>query len=218
MTRWWIMVSGLGLCGQHSSLVSYIFTAVKQKIKRGYRITRYVVYRQTILEPIDHLWTFIGAFLGIGIIGLLQAGKFGHMDDVFLIGSFGASAVLVFGATNSPLAQPRNLIIGHLISALIGVTIHKLLPDMLWLSSALAVSLAIVGMQITKSLHPPGGATALIANIGSEKIKALGYGYVFSPVMTGVLVLFVVAITVNNIPGDRHYPYKGFWKRKTPNP
>ncbi|MBL7719617.1 MAG: HPP family protein [Flavipsychrobacter sp.] len=175
-------------------------------------MTRYVVYRQTILEPIDHLWTFIGAFVGIGIIGLFHAGSFGRVDEVFLIGSFGASAVLVFGATNSPLAQPRNLVMGHLISALIGVSIHKLLPDSLWLSSALSVSLAIVGMQITKSLHPPGGATALIANIGSEKIKALGYTYVLSPVMSGVLILFVVALIVNNIPRDRKYPYRGFKK------
>ena len=57
-----------------------------------------------------------------------------------MIGSFGASAVLIYGATNSPLAQPRNLVGGHIISALVGVTIHKLIPGELWLSSALAVS------------------------------------------------------------------------------
>lgn len=171
-------------------------------------MTSYVIYRQTILEPIDHLWTFIGAFIGIASIGFIQGNRLGQADNIFLIGSFGASAVLVFGATNSPLAQPRNLIFGHLISAIIGVTIHKLVPHELWLSSALAVSLAIVAMQITKTMHPPGGATALIANIGSDRVKELGYGYILSPVMTGVLILFVVAIIVNNIPKDRNYPYK----------
>lgn len=181
---------------------------MKDKIKRTYRITRYVVYRQTIIEPIDHLWTFIGAFIGIAAIGLIAHGRFNYLDNVFLIGSFGASAVLVFGATNSPLAQPRNLVLGHFVCAVIGVTVHKLIPDMLWLSSALAVSLAIVGMQITRSLHPPGGATALIANIGSEKIKALGYIYVISPVMSGVFILFTTAMIVNNIAPHRHYPYK----------
>lgn len=188
---------------------------VKEKIRRNYRIAKYVVYRQTIVEPIDHLWTFIGAFVGIGSVGLLAGTRFGEMDNIFLIGSFGASAVLIFGATNSPLAQPRNLIGGHVVSAIVGVCIHKLLPDQIWLSSALAVSLAIVGMQITKTLHPPGGATALIANIGSEKIKALGFFYIISPVLTGVLILFVVAIVVNNIPRHRTYPYnkKWFWKR-----
>jgi CBS domain-containing membrane protein len=188
---------------------------VKEKIKRNYRIAKYVVYRQTIVEPIDHLWTFLGAFIGIGSIGLIQGAMFPGLDTVFLIGSFGASAVLVFGATNSPLAQPRNLIGGHLVSAIVGVCIYKLLPDQLWLSSALSVSLAIVGMQVTKTLHPPGGATALIANIGSEKIKNLGFFYILSPVMSGILILFIVAIVVNNIPAHRTYPYqkKWFWKR-----
>ncbi len=188
---------------------------VKEKLKRNYRIAKYVVYKQTIVEPIDHFWTFLGAFIGIGAIGVIQGGHFGEMDNVFLIGSFGASAVLIFGATNSPLAQPRNLIGGHLVSALVGVTIHKLISDELWLSSALAVSLSIVCMQISKTMHPPGGATALIANIGSEKIKNLGYQYVISPVGTGVFILLLVALIVNNIPKHRDYPYqkKGFWKR-----
>lgn len=188
---------------------------VKEKIKRNYRIAKYVVYKQTIVEPIDHFWTFLGAFIGIGAIGLIQGSLFGQMDNVFLIGSFGASAVLIFGATNSPLAQPRNLIGGHLVSAIIGVSVHKLLPGQLWLSSAMAVSFAIVCMQITKTMHPPGGATALIANIGSDKIKNLGFQYVISPVGTGVMVLLIVALIVNNIPKHRDYPYqkKWFWTR-----
>lgn len=179
-----------------------------KRIKRAYRISRYVVYRQTIVEPMDHLWTFVGAFLGIAAIGLLQGQGLLMTDAVFLIGSFGASAVLVFGATNSPLAQPRNLVFGHLVSALIGVSLYKLLPEMLWLSSALAVSISIVAMQMTRTMHPPGGATALIANIGSEQIKGLGYAYVLYPVLSGVVVLLVVALLVNNLPRDRNYPYR----------
>lgn len=181
---------------------------MKQKIHRAYRKSKYVVYRQTILNPSDHFWTFVGAFIGIALVGLIQGTQFGQTDNILLIGSFGATAVLIFGATNSPLAQPRNLIFGHLISAFIGVLIHKLIPDQIWLSSALAVSLSIVMMQITKTMHPPGGATALIANIGSEKIKALGFSYVLSPVLSGVLILFVVALAINNIPKNRNYPYK----------
>ncbi len=171
-------------------------------------MARYVVYRQTIIEPMDHFWTFVGGFLGIGLIGFTQQLIFEGQDAVFLIGSFGASAVLVFGATNSPLAQPRNLVVGHLISAVLGVAICKIFPNQLWLSSALAVSLSIVAMQVTKSMHPPGGATALIANIGTEKIKGLGFGYVVFPVLSGVLMLLVVALIVNNIPRNRNYPYK----------
>ncbi len=181
---------------------------MKKRIRKTYRVARYVVYRQTIIEPSDHFWTFVGAFIGIGLIGFFQQKELMETDTVFLIGSFGASAVLVFGATNSPLAQPRNLVFGHLFSAIIGVTICKLIPGEMWLSSALAVSLSIVVMQITKTMHPPGGATALIANIGSEKIKNLGFFYVLSPVMSGVLILLIVALVVNNIPKNRNYPYK----------
>lgn len=181
---------------------------MKAHLQRAYRITRYVVYRQTIVEPMDHLWTFFGAFVGIGTIGFLQSRALPELDNIFLIGSFGASAVLVFGATNSPLAQPRNLVFGHLFSAIIGVLAHKAVPDVLWLSSALAVSLAIVAMQMTRTMHPPGGATALIASIGSDRIKDLGFGYVLSPVLSGVLILLFVALVVNNIPRTRNYPYR----------
>jgi CBS domain-containing membrane protein len=180
---------------------------MRKRFKRFHRVARYVLYRETLLSPVDHLWTFIGAFLGIACIAFIQQLQNDNgSDTIFLIGSFGASAVLIFGATNSPLAQPRNLVGGHLISAVVGVTLFKIFPDTLWLSASLAVASSIVLMQITKTMHPPGGATALIANIGSEKIKATGYGYVISPVLSGVVILLVIALLVNNIAQHRKYP------------
>lgn len=164
-----------------------------------------------MVDAREHIWTFLGSFIGIGLIGFINNRYFSAYDNLFLIGSFGASSVLIYGIINSPLAQPRNLIGGHVICALIGVTCHRLLPDLMWLSSALSVSLAIVIMQITKTLHPPGGATALIANIGSPKIQALGYYYVLSPVLTGVLILFIVALIFNNVTSHRHYPKNRHW-------
>jgi CBS domain-containing membrane protein len=172
---------------------------------------RYVIYKETLIDFRDHLWTFIGSFLGIGIIGFLNEKNFTDSDNLFLIGSFGASSVLIYGIVNSPLAQPRNLIGGHVICALVGVTIHKFLPDQIWLSSAFAVSLSIVFMQVTKTLHPPGGATALIANIGSEKVKSLGYMYVLNPVLTGVLILLAVAVIINRGAAHRKYPANRNW-------
>lgn len=179
---------------------------IKKKLKRGLRVSRYVIYKETLVDYREHFWTFIGAFVGIGLIAFLQSYSLTKAENVFLIGSFGASSVLIFGAIQSPFAQPRNLIGGHLISALIGVTIYKLLPDILWLTAPLAVALSIVGMQITKTLHPPGGATALLAVIGTQKIKALGYLYVVSPVLTGALILFIVALVFNNMTKHRKYP------------
>jgi CBS domain-containing membrane protein len=185
-----------------------------EKIKRSYRKVKFVFYKETLIDKKEHLFTFLGAFFGIGIIGFLNSKYFILNDNLFLIGSFGASSVLIYGAINSPLAQPRNLIGGHLVCAFVGVTVHKIIPNEIWLSSALAVALSIVMMQITKTLHPPGGATALIANIGSEKVKALGYLYLLSPVLTGVLILFVVALIFNNLTPNRSYPIRKDYKKR----
>lgn len=170
------------------------------------RISRYVVYRETLVDFKEHFWAFLGSFVGIGLIAFIQSKLLSENDALFLIGSFGASSVLIYGAIQSPLAQPRNLVGGHLVSALVGVTIHQLIPDIVWLAAPLAVSLSIVLMQVTKTLHPPGGATALIAVIGSEKVKALGYLYVLSPVLSGCLILLVVALVFNNMTTNRRYP------------
>lgn len=177
-----------------------------KKIRRGYRKTRYVLYRETLVDYREHFWAFLGSFVGIGIIAYLQSRQLPHSDVVYLIGSFGASSVLVYGVIQSPLAQPRNLIGGHLVSALAGVTVQQLAPDILWITAPLAVSISIVLMQITKTLHPPGGATALIAVTGSSEIKALGYWYVVTPVLTGALILLATALVFNNVTAKRHYP------------
>ncbi len=178
---------------------------IKSKIKRSYRIAKYVLYKETLVNSVEHFWSFTGAFLGIGIIAFLQS-SFTDADNLFLIGSFGASSVLIYGAIQSPLAQPRNLIGGHVISTLLGVTISKVFPDVLWLTAPLAVALTIICMQITKTLHPPGGASALIAVIGSDKVKELGYWFVLSPVLSGTLILLIVALVFNNITSERQYP------------
>ncbi len=185
------------------------------KIKRGYRQTRYILYRETLIDFTENFWAFLGSFVGIGIIAYLQSRQLPHSDVVFLIGSFGASSVLVYGVIQSPLAQPRNLIGGHVISALAGVTVLQCVPDVIWLTAPLAVSSSIVLMQMTKTLHPPGGATALIAVTGSGQIKSLGYWYVLSPVLTGALILLAVALVFNNLTTKRHYPnHKKYHKIK----
>jgi CBS-domain-containing membrane protein len=82
------------------------------------------------------------------------------------------------------------------------------MPDIIWLTAPLAVATSIVAMQITRSLHPPGGATALIAVSGGTKIAELGYLYVITPVFSGALILLLVALIFNNITKKRHYPVK----------
>ncbi len=179
---------------------------MRKIIKRGFRISKHIIYKETLVDYKEHFWSFVGAFVGIGLIAFIQNKMLTKFENIFLIGSFGASSVLIYGIIQSPFAQPRNLIGGHLVSGIIGVTVYKLMPDVIWLTAPLAVALSIVLMQVTKTLHPPGGATALIAVIGSERVKLLGYGYVLSPVLTGSLILFAVALIFNNITSSRTYP------------
>lgn len=160
-------------------------------------------------KPVSKIiWSWVGAFLGIYLVALIgnYTGLVG-LNNVFLIGSFGASAVLVYGAPMADFSQPRNIVGGHVNSAIVGVTIFMLVKDSL-LASAKAVSLAIVAMHFTRTLHPPGGTTALIAIIGVDKIHQLGYAYVLYPVLSGAVIMMLVALLVNNLSTNpkRHYP------------
>lgn len=186
---------------------------MKKTFKRTFRVSKYVIYKETLVDYKEHFWSFLGAFFGIGLIAFLQSQYLFKQENIFLIGSFGASCVLIYGAIQSPLAQPRNLVGGHVISALIGVTVFKIVPDIIWLSAPLAVAFSIVAMQYTKTLHPPGGATALIAVSSTGKIPELGYWYVLSPVLSGCLILLLVALVFNNMTKHRSYPNSTKWKR-----
>ena len=161
-------------------------------------------------KPLSEIiWAAVGSFLGIYAVWFLNS-FIGIQDDanMFLIGSFGASAVLIYGVPMGELSQPRNLVGGHVISALIGVVSYNIFPENLSLASALAVSCAIAAMLVTSTTHPPGGATALIAVIGGSSVHRLGLMYAFSPVLIGALIMLVIAVVVNNFSRNtsRHYP------------
>lgn len=155
------------------------------------------------------LWSWLGAVVGIGAVAVLNRELFSDVDQLYMLGSFGASAVLIYGAPKSPLAQPRNLIGGHMLSALIGVISFHLLGHWPLVAEPTAVATAIAAMHLTRTLHPPGGATALIAVAGSESLHHLGYLYILMPVGTGALTLLIVALLVNNANPQRRYPE--FW-------
>jgi CBS-domain-containing membrane protein len=156
------------------------------------------------------VWSAIGAFLGI--FAVYEVGHFQQFDiddSLFLVGSFGASAILIYGVPKSPYAQPRNLVLGHTLSAAVGVACALLLGDFPAIAAALAVSLALTLMHLTRSIHPPGGATALIAVIGSDQIHQMSFWYVLSPIFSGAVIMLIVALLVNNLSPHRRYPE--FW-------
>lgn len=160
-------------------------------------------------------WSGLGAFLGILAIQALAI-LTSTQDALLLIGSFGASAVLVYGAPLADFSQPRNLVGGHLLSAVLGVGVGGVAavladPTVAFLAPATAVAGSIMLMHATRTLHPPGGATALIAVIGGERIQALGWWYALCPVAVGAVAMLLVALVVNNLSTNPKQHYPTYW-------
>jgi len=150
-------------------------------------------------QPISMKYAVWGAASGtVAVLAILLVTRVaGHP---LLIGSFGASAVLLFGAAESPLAQPRNLVGGHLFSSLVAVALVAVCGSGP-LAISLAVGLSILVMYLTRTIHPPGGATALIGVQGHA-----GPFFVLVPVLAGALILLLVALFTNNVVHHRQYP------------
>lgn len=140
--------------------------------------------------------SWCGAALAIGVVALL-----GELTGVkWLMAPFGASAVIVFGLPDSPLAQPRAVIGGHVLSALVGLVCLSLLP-VAWWSLALAVASSVVLMQLSRTTHPPAGANPLVVMLGGADWWFLG-----TPVLAGALAIVAVALACNNLAPGRKYP------------
>ena len=132
----------------------------------------------------------LGAFLCMFLIAY-----FNSVDEtnIWLIPPFGASLVLVMSVHDSPLAQPRNVFFGHILSASSGVFLFYLFGNSP-ISISLALSLAIILMMITKTIHPPAGANPIIAILGAKSFE-----FVIMPVATGALFIVIFAFIYNKI-------------------
>ncbi|EPJ44278.1 MAG: hypothetical protein OFPII_36010 [Osedax symbiont Rs1] len=124
-----------------------------------------------------------GAFLAIGLLALLDATL---TEVALLMAPFGATAVLVFGLPESPLAQPKNVIFGHLITAFIGVFFTQIIA-VSPLSLAMATGLGVSAMLLTKTTHPPAGANPLLIMLTGQS-----WGFLLTPVLVGAVVLVLV--------------------------
>jgi CBS-domain-containing membrane protein len=140
--------------------------------------------------------SLIGAFLAIALTAWLSK----MSGASWLMAPFGASCVLAFGLPESPLAQPRSIIGGHLISTLVGLVVLQFIGDAWW-SAALAVGLALAAMQQTRTLHAPAGANPLLVMATHP-----GFGFLLTPVLAGSLAIVGVALCVNNIRHRGSYP------------
>lgn len=147
--------------------------------------------------PIRHIaWSWLGGLLAIGLIALLARAS----ALPVLMAPIGASAVLAFGVPDSPLAQPRNIVVGHVISAFVGLAVLTLLGDAWW-AMGLGVATAIAAMQLTGTVHPPAGANPLLV-----MVTGAGWDFLFAPVMAGAAMLALVAVIFNRLAAGRQYP------------
>jgi CBS domain-containing membrane protein len=153
----------------------------------------------------ERLVSALGGFISIFAILTISAHYLGTEGSLLIIPSMGASAVLLFAVPHGALSQPWNVLGGHLVSALVGVSCFLLVPQP-FVAAGLAVGLAIGVMYYLRCIHPPGGATALAAVIGGETTHALGYRFVLTPVLENVLVILAVAVIFNYAFKWRRYP------------
>ncbi|KAH8591404.1 HPP family-domain-containing protein [Bisporella sp. PMI_857] len=164
-----------------------------------------------------YFWAFVGAFAGLLVVeAVFNTPFFKNEGTPIVVASFGAAAILEYNAIASPLAQPRPAFLGQLLSAVIGISIHKLFslsphyPSpfsndsnfLVPLAGALAVGIASALMGFTKTVHPPAGATALLCVVDAQ-VARMGWWFLV-PVMIGTLLLLGVALLINNL--QRRWP------------
>lgn len=124
----------------------------------------------------------VAATVAIGLLSYADAWS-GH--GLWLMAPFGATAVLVFGVPDSPLAQPKNVIVGHVITATIGLVFYHFVPVEPW-SLACATGLAISAMLLTKTTHPPAGANPLLIMLTGQS-----WSFLVTPVLFGAVTIVV---------------------------
>ena len=167
-------------------------------------ISHLIGYESRRLSWRERLVSGLGGF--VSVLSVLIVSRYFVGDGSGLIvASMGASAVLLFAVPHGPLSQPWQLVAGHLLAALIGVTCAQSVAEPV-LGAALAVGLSILAMRVFGCIHPPGGATALTAVIGGGGILELGYQFVLTPVLLNVMVILGSALIFNNLFRWRRYP------------
>ena len=149
----------------------------------------------------DRVLCGLGALIGLAISSLISWYVLGGFN-AWYIAPMGATSVLLFAVSASPLSQPWNLIIGNSIASIVGVSCAIFIAEPT-LAFSLAVALAIFLMMSTDSLHPPSGAVAITAVMGGDSVHQLGYAFILYPVLLNSILLLIVAVIYNRMLGKK---------------
>jgi CBS domain-containing membrane protein len=169
------------------------------------KILHYIVPETVQLSTAEKLRSAMAVLIGILLTAYISSIFISGIGLPVLVASMGASSILLFAVTSSPLSQPWPLVGGTIIAAIVGVTCGKLMSDV-YVAAAISVALSLFLMQLLRCLHPPGGAMALIPLLGDASVHELGYRFVLQPVALNALILVLLGLAINNLLPGRRYP------------
>ena len=154
----------------------------------------------------------IGAGVTIGILAYItfQSVLAGSIYGLWLTASFASSVVVVFGYPENEFAQPKNVLLGHLLCAFIGilfVTLFKISQDrtIFFLAIGIAVGLSVMLMMMFKISHPPAGGNTVVVILAQDSFQFLLF-----PILVGAVTIIIGGVIYNRFILKKNYPLKWF--------
>ena len=145
--------------------------------------------------------SILAGLFSIITIGILTLLTYKTEFGIFLIASFGSSMVLLYGYPESPFAQPKNVFFGHLVTSIVGLIVLHFVPLPIFVIIPIAVGFGVGLMILFNVTHPPAGGNPIIVIVGS-----VSYDYLFTPVITGSIIIIISAIIINRYILKKSFP------------
>ncbi len=159
---------------------------------------RAFINRLTGQRQLSHggiLLSAVSVLIAITLIAVISQQFLSGLALPFIVASMGATAVLLFAVPSSPMNRPWAVVVGHLVSAIVGVTCAQQI-DAIQFAAPVAAAGAILAMQYLRCLHPPGGATAMLIVLGGDQAHAASYQFILTPIALNILILLGATLVI----------------------